>query len=167
MSPNPSENGRSISPALANFFVHSRFGLQVMLLTLVFLTLAGTFAYQAFYQQYIQIMEIFQVVDQSMQHELVVNDIVIRNLVLLGLSILTYIILMVILIIRTQHKYEGPVVAIQRVVTAIGRGDYSQRIVTRKGDALQDLVYALNDMVDALEKRHGNQIPPTDQASGS
>jgi signal transduction histidine kinase len=97
----------------------------------------------------------------------VVNDIVIRNLVMLGLSIIVYIVLMVILIIRTQHKYEGPVVAIQRVVSAIGRGDYTQRIITRKGDALQDLVMALNDMAETLEKRHGSALPPTDQASGS
>ena len=167
MHAHPNENGRRIRPVLTRFFVHSRFGLQVMLLTLFFLALAGTFAYQAFYQQYVQIMEIFQVVDRSMQHELVLNDIVVRNLILLGVSIVAYIVAMVALIIRTQHTYEGPVVAIQRVVAAITRGDYSQRIIIRKGDALQDLVVGLNDMAEALEKRHNNVDTAEESAAGS
>ncbi len=148
------DDGRRIKPILVNFFVYSKFGVQVVGVTLVFLALASYFIGEAFYQQYQQIVEIFQVVDSQIRHELVVNDIVIRNVVFLGLTIVTYIGVMIYLIIRTQHRYEGPLVSIQRFVADISRGEYGHRIVTRKGDEMQELVHLLNEMAETLQKRH-------------
>jgi methyl-accepting chemotaxis protein len=166
MQKNP-DDGRRIKPILVNFFVYSKFGVQVVAVTLIFLALASYFIGEAFYQQYQQIVEIFQVVDSSIRHELVVNDIVIRNVVFLGLTILTYIGVMVYLIVRTQHRYEGPLVSIQRFVADIIRGDYGHRIVIRKGDEMQDLVQLLNEMAESLQQRHNpssSKNPPKAQS---
>lgn len=150
---------------LTEFFWHSRFGVQVVATTLVFLGCASFFIYQAFEQQYQNVAEIFKIVNPEMKHELVFNDIMVRNVIFLVVSILAYIVAMVILIVRSRHKYSGPLVSIQKFIEAVTRGEYSHRIVIRKGDEMQELVVALNDMADQLERRHGSSVVP-EQAKG-
>lgn len=145
---------RRVNSALLHFLVGSRFGVQVMGTTLLFLATASYFIYQAFYQQYLHVMEIFEIVDVGIKQQLVVNDILVRNVTLLGLSILAYIAVMVLLIVRARHTYEGPLVSIEKFVADIDRGDYRHRIVIRKGDELKELVAALNQMAASLESRH-------------
>lgn len=163
MSPSPVDHGRRLVPMLTEFFVRSRFGVQVVATTLVFLGCASFFIYQAFEQQYQSIAEIFGIIDPKLKHELVFNDILLRNVLLLVASILAYILAMVILIIRSRHKYSGPLVSVQKFIEAVTRGEYSHRIVIRKGDEMQELVVLLNDMADQLERRHG----PRAQDAGS
>lgn len=155
MSSHPADQGRRLVPMLTEFFWHSRFGLQVVAVTLIFLGCASFFIYQAFEEQYQSVAEIFKVVNPELKHELVFNDILIRNVILLVISILAYIVAMVILIIRSRHKYSGPLVSVQKFIEAVTRGEYSHRIVIRKGDEMQELVVALNEMAEHLERRHG------------
>ena len=160
MSHNDSDQVRLIKPILVNFFVYSKFGLHVLFLTLLFLAVSFFFIGAAFYQQYQQIIEIFNVVDSQMQHELVINDIVIRNMVFLGVAIVTYIGVMIFLIIRAHHRYDGPLVSIQKFVQDVGEGDYKQRLVIRKGDEMQNLAVLLNCMAESLHSRHGLNSSP-------
>ncbi len=155
MSQSPEAQKRRLHAAVLHFFVGSRYGAQVALTTLCFLATASFFIYQAFYQQYEQVMEIFQVVDPQMKQQLVVNDILVRNVALLVLAIVVYIVAMGVLIVRARHTYQGPLVAIEKFVSDITRGEYRHRIVIRKGDELQQLVLSLNQMAEQLELRHG------------
>ena len=55
--------------------------------------------------------------------------------------------------IRQSHRVVGPVNRIKRVLEAIGAGDFSQRIVLRRGDALEGLAKSINEMADSLQRR--------------
>ena len=55
--------------------------------------------------------------------------------------------------IRQSHRVVGPVNRIKRVLEAIGVGDFSQRIVLRRGDALEGLAKSINQMADNLQRR--------------
>ncbi len=169
MSSSPVDHGRRLVPMLTEFFWHSRFGMQVIATTLIFLGCASFFIYQAFEEQYQSVAEIFKVVNPDLKHELVFNDILMRNVIFLVISILAYIVAMVILIIRSRHKYSGPLVSVQKFIEAVTRGEYSHRIVIRKGDEMQELVVALNDMAEHLERRHGSmaQNGVADRVSGN
>lgn len=149
-------DGRRLAPLIRQFFLATQFGAQLIVSTLIFLLVAGFFAFQAFSQQYVQIQEIFQVLDPNLQHELVMNDIVTRNAIGLAISIVAYIIVMVVFIVRAHHKYTGPLVAIQKFVQSMTNGHYSSRVRLRKGDEhMEELETALNRMAEELGKRHG------------
>lgn len=153
------ENGRKLGPLIKEFFLATQFGAQLIAATLVFLAAAGLFTYFMFSEQYVQIQEIFKVVDPSLQHEMVMNDIVRRNMIGLVVSIVIYIIGMIILIVRSHHQHTGPLVAITRFMQSMTNGYYSARLNLRKKDVhLRDLEKALNVMAETLEKRHGNLI---------
>jgi len=55
--------------------------------------------------------------------------------------------------IRQSHRIVGPMIRVKRALEAIGAGDFSQRIVLRKGDALPDLADAINKMAESLQQR--------------
>jgi len=55
--------------------------------------------------------------------------------------------------IRQSHRVVGPVNRIKRALEAIGAGDFSQRIVLRRGDALEGLAKSINQMADNLQQR--------------
>src|SRR3990167_7478951 len=55
--------------------------------------------------------------------------------------------------IRQSHRVVGPVNRIKRVLEAIGAGDFSQRIVLRRGDALEGLAKTINEMAERLGQR--------------
>ena len=55
--------------------------------------------------------------------------------------------------IRQSHRIVGPMNRLKRMLEAIGRGDFSQRITLRKGDALEDLAAAINRMAESLQQR--------------
>ena len=55
--------------------------------------------------------------------------------------------------IRQSHRVVGPVNRMKRVLEAIGAGDFSQRIVVRRGDALEDMAKTINQMAEHLGQR--------------
>jgi len=151
-------NGRKLGPLIKEFFLATRYGSQLIIVTLCFLAAASFFAWSMFSEQYVQIQEIFKVVDAGLQHELVMNDIVRRNLIGLVLSIITYIVVMVIFIVRSHHKNTGPLVAVTKFVQSMTNGYYSARVNLRKKDVyMKDLEKALNTMAEELERRHGKK----------
>ncbi len=59
-----------------------------------------------------------------------------------------------ILGIRQSHRIVGPMKRMQQTLLAIGAGNFSQRIVLREGDALEDLAKAINEMAEQLQRRY-------------
>ncbi|RZA19070.1 MAG: hypothetical protein EOP10_20100 [Proteobacteria bacterium] len=148
-------NGRKLGPLIREFFLATQFGAQLIACTLVFLGLVGYFGYAMFSEQYVQIQTIFKVVDDGLQHELIMNDIVRRNMTGLVVAITAYIVVMIVLIVRAHHKYTGPLVAVTRFVVSMTNGYYAARLNLRKKDEhLRDLEKALNVMAEELERRH-------------
>ncbi|MBC7662102.1 MAG: hypothetical protein H7249_20595 [Chitinophagaceae bacterium] len=155
------ENGRKLGPLIREFFLATQFGVQLIVVTLIFLGVAGFFAFRAFTEQYAQIQEIFKVVDASLQHELVMNDIVQRNMIGLIVSVFVYIGAMIFFIVKSHHKYTGPLVAVTKFTQSMTNGYYSARVNLRKKDThMRDLEKALNEMAMELERRHGTPDKP-------
>lgn len=55
--------------------------------------------------------------------------------------------------IRQSHRIVGPMNRIKKILENYSNGDFSQRVVLREGDALEDLAKALNAMADRLQQR--------------
>jgi methyl-accepting chemotaxis protein len=55
--------------------------------------------------------------------------------------------------IRQTHRVVGPLNRMKQTLTAIGNGDFSQRIILRKGDVLIDFAENINRMAEALQAR--------------
>jgi methyl-accepting chemotaxis protein len=55
--------------------------------------------------------------------------------------------------IRQSHRVVGPINRMKRVLEAIGAGDFSQRIIVRRGDALEDVAKTINEMAERLGQR--------------
>jgi methyl-accepting chemotaxis protein len=94
---------------------------------------------------------------QLYQPELGSNSALVTGLVAVSATLLVELLLAIPLVfilgIRQSHRIVGPMKRIKLALEAIGRGDYSQRITLRQGDALEDLAGAINQMADALQTR--------------
>ena len=55
--------------------------------------------------------------------------------------------------IRQTHRVVGPLKRIKAALSAIGEGDFTQRIILRKSDVLTDLAGDINKMAERLQKR--------------
>ena len=55
--------------------------------------------------------------------------------------------------IRQSHRVVGPMNRIKQTLEAIGTGNFSERIVLRQGDVLEDLAKTINRMAEDLQKR--------------
>lgn len=78
-------------------------------------------------------------------------------LITIAITLLTELLIAIpivlILGIRQSHRIVGPMNRIKRMLEAIGNGDYSQRIVLRQGDALEELAKSINQMSESLARR--------------
>lgn len=89
--------------------------------------------------------------DEGIPTPLAVGLIAVATMLLIEL--LLAIPLVLILGIRQSHRIRGPMQRITRVLDAIGKGQFSQRISLREGDALDDVAKAINRMAEALQDR--------------
>ena len=89
--------------------------------------------------------------DLEMQINLIAAFIAVATTLLIEL--LVAIPIVYILGIRQSHRIVGPMNRLKQMITAIGAGDYSQRITLRQGDALEDLAKAINQMAEQLGQR--------------
>ena len=55
--------------------------------------------------------------------------------------------------IRQTHRVVGPLKRMMRAIEAIGQGDFTQRLILRKGDVLEELAQAINRMAESLKKK--------------
>ena len=86
------------------------------------------------------------------------SDIIfITSLVAIAATLLIELLLAIPLIfflgVRQSHRLIGPMKRLKATLEAIGKGDFSQRITLRPGDALEDLGRAINRMAQHLERR--------------
>ena len=78
---------------------------------------------------------------------------------LIGVSVILLIELLIsipivyFLGVRQSHQIVGPLKRITRTLEAVGQGDFSQRLVLRQGDVLEDLAKTINQMSENLQKR--------------
>ncbi len=93
----------------------------------------------------------YQPVETGMQVHLTVALIAIA--VTLLIELLLSIPIVFFLGIRQSHRIVGPMNRIKKILESYSNGDFSQRIVLREGDALEDLAKALNAMADRLQQR--------------
>jgi len=56
--------------------------------------------------------------------------------------------------LRLSHRVVGPLKRVTRILEAIGAGDFSQRLILRQGDVLEDLAKSINRMAESLQKRY-------------
>ena len=73
------------------------------------------------------------------------NALLLKKLPLLLLFI-------VFLSIFISHEISGPVYHLEESMKKIKKGDLTEYVRLRKGDELQELAFALNDMVDGLRR---------------
>ena len=148
---------RNLRTILIEPFKQIKLGVYVIALTSTFIFLMGLLFVNAFSEQYQHVMEIFQVVDPKFKWQLVTNDIFKTNVVRMVVLLVVFVISLLLVIFRVTHKYYGPLVSIERFVDSIANGDYSQRLVLRRGDELQVVAKKLNQMAENLESRHGSK----------
>ncbi len=55
-----------------------------------------------------------------------------------------------------SHRLFGPLVSINRHIATLREGQYSARLQLRSSDDMSELKDSLNDLAEALERRHGN-----------
>jgi len=138
-------------------FKQLKLGIYVVGITILFVVILSFLFLKAFWQQYQQIMEIFSVARFEDQLLLVTNEVFYRNGLTIGLFLLGFIAVMLVVVFRVTHRYYGPLIAVERFVEGITHGDYSRRVILRKGDELQELAESLNQMAKELEGRHSSE----------
>ena len=145
---------RDFGSLLVEPFRQIKFGLYVIVLSVIFVVMtSGMFLY-AFHQQYSHVMSIFNIADMSSQMELITNDIFLKNVQIIGIFFVLFIGVELWVVFWLTHRYYGPLVSIERFVEQVTAGQYDRRVIIRRKDELHRLVKKLNDMANALEKRH-------------
>jgi len=157
---------RNLKSIVVEPFKQIKIGAYVIVVSLGFLVFAGASISYAFYEQYQQVMEIFNVVDSSTQWELVTNDIFFKNALILAGVFIAYVVLLFVIVFKATHRIYGPLVGVERFVGQLTSGDYQRRIVIRRGDELQRLADQLNRLAEHLENTHGSNTDG-DKLSGS
>lgn len=145
---------RTLRSTVIEPFKQIKIGLYVIGLCIFFLLVIGSMFLKAFMEQYAHVMEIFDVVDSSGKWDLILNDVFYSNAIWIGSVFLIFIIVIFIVVFKMTHKIYGPLVSIERFITAITNGHYERRVSIRSGDELGRLVSKLNIMAEELEKRH-------------
>lgn len=89
--------------------------------------------------------------------ELETNVMLVSSLVAVAATLLIELLLAIPIVfflgIRQSHRIVGPMNRLKHMLQAVGEGDFSQRIILREGDVLEDLAKDLNQMVERLQQR--------------
>lgn len=149
---------RNLRTILIEPFKQIKLGIYVIIVALGFTIVTGAMFVYAFIDQYHHVMEIFQVVDPKFKWEVVTNDVFYTNSYRVATLLATFIVVLFVVVFRSTHKFYGPLVSIERFVAQVAEGDYTKRVVIRRGDELQRLVDHLNVMATRLEERHGQLV---------
>jgi len=153
-SENNARPRRNFKTLVIDPFKQMKFGLYVMGISVTFLAIFAYLFVDAFTDQYQHVMGIFNVVDPTLQWEIVTNDVFKMNAIRVGIFFALYIGGLFWAVFRLTHRYYGPLVSIRRFVSQMNAGDYSARCSIRKKDELLSLVSELNAMAESIEKRH-------------
>lgn len=72
---------------------------------------------------------------------------------LIAFTMILMALLVMFLLIRSSHRFYGPLVPIQRHIENLINGNYNSRLVLRQGDELTELRDSLNRLAEALGKK--------------
>ena len=91
------------------------------------------------------------------------NTLLTTSLIAVSTTLLIELLLAIPIIfflgIRQSHRIIGPMARLKRMLEALGQGDFSQRIVLREGDVLEDFSKSLNQMAESLQQRFPKPPP--------
>lgn len=146
---------RRLSTYLIEPFKQIRFGLYVVAVCCFFAALLGYTFVTAFQEQYSQVVEIFNVIDEN---SLVSNEVFNRNTAIMTGLLIAFVVTIVAVVVRRTHRMYGPMIGIMRFVSELTAGNYNARINIREKDDFQDLVRCLNRLAVALHTRHGAHV---------
>lgn len=146
---------RLITSVLIAPFTQIKFGLYMIVISLLFMAATGYLLVRSFMDQYHQVMDIFNVIDPTIKWEMMTNEVFHTNIIRMGVCFGLYLIVMFYTVFKLTHRYYGPLVSIERFVSEVTEGHYNSRVTIRSKDELQDLVKKLNKLAVELERRHG------------
>lgn len=88
------------------------------------------------------------------------NTLLTTSLIAISTTLLIELLLAIPIIfylgIRQSHRIIGPVGRLKRTLEAIAQGDFSQRIILREGDVLDEVAKSINQMAENLQRRFPN-----------
>ena len=91
------------------------------------------------------------------------NTLLTTSLIAVSTTLLIELLLAIPIIfflgIRQSHRIIGPMARLKQMLEALGQGDFSQRIVLREGDMLEDFAKSLNQMAENLQQRFPKPPP--------
>ena len=148
------EQKRKFAAAIIEPFKQFKIGIYVIFISFIFTGLALFLFILAFWQQYLHVMNIFEVVNPAMQWEMLTNEVFRTNIIKVTVLFSAFVLVIMAVVFKVTHNYYGPLVSIERFVDLVARGDYHQRISIRKTDELSRLAGKLNNMAEQLESRH-------------
>ena len=138
-------------------FSQIRFGLHVVVVCLAYIILIGVIFAKSFYDQYEQVMSIFGVADMQDRMDLLVNEVFLRNAVIVGCTLVAMAGTVLFVVVLRTHRMYGPMIAINRFVGELRKGNFAARIAVRKKDDFKSLVEQLNSLAENLHRTYGVQ----------
>ncbi len=148
-----SRGNRGLFSSIVEPIRQLRFGVYAILLSVLFSIAAGWIFYDAFMDQYQQVMGLFNVVDEELQWELVTNDIFKKHVWRVAGLFLVYLIALCWILFKISHRVYGPLISVERFVDELAEGKYTQRLKIRQKDDLQRLTEKLNTLATALDNK--------------
>jgi signal transduction histidine kinase len=152
---------RIVKTYLVEPFKQLKFGLHVVAVCLAFVIILSGLFVRAFYEQYEQVAQLFQVADSS---DVLDNNVFWRNGILIGVTLVAFVGTMMWVVIRKTQRMYGPIISILRFVNELKKGNYAVRINVRQRDDFQNLVISLNELAVDLHKQHGNPLKDNSQS---
>ncbi|MCB9229017.1 MAG: hypothetical protein H6618_05340 [Deltaproteobacteria bacterium] len=144
---------RTLRSFLIEPFSQIKFGLYMIGTSFAFILASGIMFWNAFDDQYTQLISIFSVVDPEELWELRLNTVFETNAIRILLFFLIFMTVTFSIAVSLTHRYYGPLVSIDRFIDDLIRGKYSSRIHVRSKDELQDLAKKLNQLAEVLERQ--------------
>ena len=147
------KHARSIKNMLIDPLVQVRLGLYSILLAVIFSAVVCYILYANFNNFAEVMMELTDVGDEVPALFMTYMADATWWLVI---AIAVFLILNIAISVFFTHKLIGPTVAFSRHLNGLIAGDYSVRVILRKGDSFADIAEKLNKLAEKLEsgKRH-------------
>jgi signal transduction histidine kinase len=125
----------------------------MLAITLSFLAITGLILINSFFEQYRHVLKIFNVVDPHLRWEFIADEIFYANITRLIICFAIFLIILFTTIFRLTHRFYGPIIAINRFISELKKGNYSARITLRQKDELQDVAKHLNELAESLGQK--------------
>jgi len=144
-SPPQTEQEKMFRDRRRRFIVKPRLQFKIAFITLLSITLAVVISFGVFY---------FFAVEELVQFNHPRVPIILERLryaLLASFGISSAAV--VLAVIYLTHKIAGPLYRFEKSMEAVGRGDLTHVVKTRKGDELKDLEEAFNEMIISLREK--------------